>query len=998
MIERAMPLGLETFVGRTTELELLCAGVIDATRGNGTGWLVTGEPGIGKTRLVEELARTLHGQVAIAWGRCWEEGGAPPYWPWTQALRALVRKREIDAQSCLTASRAPWLIQLVPEFADRLDCAPPRVEPDVSRFRLHDAVVGALSDIAERVPLLLIFEDLHAADTSSVELVEFLAKQIRSTRIALIGTLREAEARRGPCQSVLERIERDARCLTLHRLDQEAVECYLERVLGRSPSTSLAEAMMQASEGNPLFLSEIVRRQSALARIEREGVLPTVPPSIQAAIADRIAELTPTTRALLETAAAFGREVHGDLLLCLSGNDRSTMFASLAEAIDHAVLFEAAPDLFRFSHILVRETIHERTEIERRRDLHRRVARALEGRTEVAWSTVAQHYLLGGQPARGAALTALRRAAEQAERALAFAEASGYYQQALELDPDERARCELSLGLASTLRHRGKVGEARRASEAALEVARRLDDRELFAVAALEHGGVLEIGATSDALIDLLEQALDRLEPGDSAIRARVMARLAAARQPCAPPEIPFELARRAISMARRVSREHDLLETLRVAISALMDLADPRERIALNREHIALAERLDAPLDLLLSHGRLALDAAELGEPGALAAALANCAWLVEHHDLAHHRWRVSLLEAMCATKDGRFEEAEALSLRASSEAERASEPWALRSIQMQRHLRARLRGDFRRAIEILDELEPLLQGFEFGRHIATLLRAATLAGAGRQTLAASLFDEELVRWPLSIGDLSLLELAAEAALAKDDHPVMERLLARIRPEAHRFISWGILGAAIGPPASAIVGRLLAALGKEREGEQHLREAWAKAQATSCAPQAAWIALWIARLPGARSRRECAEEALRAAEALSMPGLAEQAQALLHELSSAPKTAAGSSRSAVSSVEFFSMRCEGGLWIIECGDRIFHMRDRRGLRLLSRLVESPRRAFHVLDLESSLGANPADGGSDAGEMIDARARDAYRKRVEALRDELAEAERWSDT
>ncbi|WP_428269600.1 ATP-binding protein [Haliangium sp.] len=1008
-----MARGLEPFVGRDEDLAALRAGVIEAREGHGGVWLVGGEPGIGKSRLAEELARDISGELCVAWGRCWEEGGAPPYWPWTQVLRTLVRKREIGDTPFTSAGRGPWLTQLVTELSDRVAAPPPALEPDVARFRLLDAVVGALCDAAERQPLLVILEDLHVADVSSVELLEFFARQIRATRVALVGTLREAEARRGPGHAVLARLVREARCLSLDRLGRDAVETYLVDALGRAPSASLVDAMLATTEGNPLFLSEIVRRQSGLERVEFGGGTPVIPHSVQIAIAERVAELAPATRELLETASALGREVSGRTLAEVSGVNRAALTAALAEAVDHAVLVEVAPDVFRFSHILVRETMHKALGAERGHELHRRMAIALERTGDVPWPQVAYHYLAAGASALDDAVAALRRAALQATEALAFTEAAAFYRQALALveaapadpsDPDQRdhERCELSLGLAAAARHAGELDEARRACDAAVTLARRLDDPELFAVAALESGGVLKIGAKSETLVDLLEQALERLRPGDSATRAQVMARLSAARQPAKSPEGPFELARRAIAMARRVGDDRVLLDTLHTGISTLMDLADPRERMALNEEHAALAEKLNAPLDALTAWGRLVFDAMELGKPGVVNASIAAYARIVDELDLSQRRWRLTLMRAMCATSEGRFDEAEALTATAAVEAECASDPWATCSVLLQRHLRARLRGEWERALELLDPLDPLLHRIEFGRNLATLLRAATLAAAGWREAASVLFADELVQWPLIIGDLSFIELVSEVALVTERRDVLERVVNRLRPELHRNISWGIMGATSHGPTSAMVGRLLVALGQEHDGEQHLREARARAQATGYTPHVAWIALWIARLPRAQDAAERAAEALQIAESLGMPGLAEQARAQIAKLEPEPGPASAppalaAAPAPVPGVDYFQMRCEGGVWIFECDNRSFHLKDLKGLQLLSRLVAAPGRELHVLDLASPTGAATPETDGDAGEVIDAQAREAYRRRVEALREELAEAEQWND-
>lgn len=989
----AAMVGGHAFVGRAAELAALSASAEEARAGRGSIWLVCGEAGIGKSRLMEEVARRASSDHVVAWGRCWEEGGAPPFWPWTQILRSLLRKRQLPVAPFSTPSRAPWLTGLVPELADHVRAdAPPSLDPELSRFRLLDAVTSALCDVAEQSPLLLLLEDLHVADASSLELLEFLARQIRASRIALLGTLREAEARRADGYPLLARLGREARQLVLPRLDRDGVAAVLGDAFGREPPARLVDAMYATTEGNPLFLTEIARRYATLSSPDHARALAVIPPSVQIAISERVGDLSPATRELLETASALGREVPAALLGELAGTRRSEVARALAEAVDRAVLVEVAPDLFRFSHILVRETLHCSLAAERRHELHRRVALALE-RSRGRWPQVAHHYLEAGPAARADAVRALRLAGAQARSELAFAEAAGFYQRALdelaaEPSGNDRERCELLLGLASARHAAGEPAAARRACRRAIELARALDEPELFACAALEYGAVLDVGSVDAELIELLEEALERLEPGDSAARARLMARLGGARQPADPPERQFELARRAIAMARRVGDPSALSDALRDGIAALMDLADPSERLALNSEHAELAERLGAPLDVLRAQGRIVFDAAELGEPGTVHAAIEACARIVDALDLEQHRWRVGSYRAMCAIFEGRFAEASTLQETAERQAAQCGEPWSLRSLGLQRLLQARLQGRWQAALAELDALEPELRRFAFGRSVSSLLRASVLSESGQTEQAAALWSDELADWPLVLGDLSLLEICTEAVLASRARAVQERVLERLRREAHRFVSWGALGATIGPPAGAMVGRLLVALGEVREGEQRLREALARARAVGGLPHAARLSLHLAHLPGARDAKERARDALQLARSLDMPGLAEAARDLLDGPAAA---------SPLPTVAYFQMRREGDVWVFDCDGDSFVLKDLKGLHLLSRLVEAEGRELHVLDLESPTGAAPPEAGGDAGEAIDEPARDAYRRRAAELSAELEEAESWND-
>src|SRR5690348_9160830 len=182
-----------SFVGRGRELEELAGGIEDARAGRGGLWFVTGEPGIGKSRLLEEAARVAADRdVHVLWGRCWEAGGAPAFWPFIQVLRALLR---IGGE--LAASLQPYafeLAELLPELRDGEHArASSPLPPEQARFRLLDALSRALCDAASRAPLFLLLEDLHAADPSSLVLLDFVSQALRGAPLLVIGSYREAD-------------------------------------------------------------------------------------------------------------------------------------------------------------------------------------------------------------------------------------------------------------------------------------------------------------------------------------------------------------------------------------------------------------------------------------------------------------------------------------------------------------------------------------------------------------------------------------------------------------------------------------------------------------------------------------------------------------------------------------------------------------------------------------------------------------------------------------
>ncbi len=190
--------GVRPLVGRDSELTELLDGLEEARQGRGGVWFVTGEPGIGKTRLMEEVAeRATSRGAAVYWGRCWEAGGAPAYWPWVEVLRALLRAVPASDAGHPVARRARVLGQLLPELAAGGEATPPSAQlgGERGRFELLDAIAHSLCDATRDGPVVCVIEDLHAADEATVSVLELLHQQARSSRLSVIGTLRDAEVR-----------------------------------------------------------------------------------------------------------------------------------------------------------------------------------------------------------------------------------------------------------------------------------------------------------------------------------------------------------------------------------------------------------------------------------------------------------------------------------------------------------------------------------------------------------------------------------------------------------------------------------------------------------------------------------------------------------------------------------------------------------------------------------------------------------------------------------
>src|SRR5205823_4018715 len=255
------------FVGRDREVESLRAGFEDALEGHGRLLMLVGEPGIGKTRTAQELttyARLRGARILV--GRSYEGEGAPAYWPWVQMARAYISDRDAEEVAVEMGVGAADIAQvmsevreLVPGLAEPPD--PDSLDPEQARFRFFDSITTFLKNVARREPLVLVLDDLHWADTPSLLLLKFLARELSDARILVIGTYRDvALGRKHPLSQALADLSREGLVerVPLHGLTANEVERFIEVTASIHPPRSLVRAVYGETEGNPFFVSEIV--------------------------------------------------------------------------------------------------------------------------------------------------------------------------------------------------------------------------------------------------------------------------------------------------------------------------------------------------------------------------------------------------------------------------------------------------------------------------------------------------------------------------------------------------------------------------------------------------------------------------------------------------------------------------------------------------------------------------------------------------------------------
>ncbi len=423
------------FVGRVGELAELELAVREVTAGRPTLVLLGGDSGVGKTRLVSELEQRLAAEndgspLVLRGDGVAQADGELPYAPLLSALRPLVRERHPALASLTSGSRAQ-LATILPGLEEGRREERPEQE---GQLRLFEAVLELIDVLGESTPVVMIFEDMHWADRSTRTFVAFLARSVRQERLLLVLTYRSDELHRRhplrPLLSELERLER-ARRVELVPFDRDELTEALADILGADPDQALVDRLFARSEGNPLYIEELLA-----AGLDGRGAAPQ---SLRDAFTGRIERLSSDAQRVAR-AVAVGRELDETALAAVTGLEHDALQVALREAVAEQVLVAAADGTFGFRHALLREALHDDLLPGERVELHLALARYLEGecgdddeRELERTARMASHYASAGdQPA---ALRSMVRASHAAERANAYGEAADLTDRALELWP-----------------------------------------------------------------------------------------------------------------------------------------------------------------------------------------------------------------------------------------------------------------------------------------------------------------------------------------------------------------------------------------------------------------------------------------------------------------------------------------------------------------------------------------------------------------------------------
>jgi len=470
-----------TLVGREQEMASLGRCWQEAEAGRGKLVLISGEAGVGKTRLVEEFAHQLRWQgLRVLWGRCYEFERALPYQPVAEALGAVLPALAPSELQRFPAWAMAQVARLVPEVAERRPDLPeaPATPTDQERARLFEATARVFAEMSSAAPIAVILEDLQWASESTLQLLHYLVRHLGGYQALMMGTLRPEAVEAGhPLQRLQQQLNQERLCqvLNLSPLSSAEVEAMIAELSGAGDAiTPLAERLFRETEGNPFFLTEMVRALFEMGSIRldgdiwkgdfarlSEGTLP-LPGRVSEAIETRVHRLNETTQEALRVAAVLGREFDLDLLDSVWGRGEEPALEALDDLLRHRLVEESIGPMGRdyaFTHHKIQEVVYAGIPRRHRQRAHAQAGLALErlcGAEPNDWASEMAFHLQEGarydETLTERAITSLLVAGDRAGGMYAHEEAVGHYQRALALLKEQRAyeraaRTLMKLGL-----------------------------------------------------------------------------------------------------------------------------------------------------------------------------------------------------------------------------------------------------------------------------------------------------------------------------------------------------------------------------------------------------------------------------------------------------------------------------------------------------------------------------------------------------------------------
>lgn len=905
-------------VGRGREVERLHEALEHGKSSQGQVVMIAGEPGIGKTSLAEDVAAIARNQdVWVLWGRCHEGDGAPAYWPWLQIIRACVHAAAPDVLRRDLGSGASSIAQLVAEVEDKLPAlAPSRpISPEQARFHLFDSITRFLQRVSLRVPLLLILDDLHWADQSSLDLLSFVGREIETSRIVVLGAYRDTELDHAPqlvqIRAVLNRCPYFQH-LALSGLGEVDVGRLIERVLNHPPGDEVISAIYERTEGNPFFVGEVARLvadEGLTYTSARDGIITSIPPAVKDVLQQRFSRLSNNCRATLSAAAVAGREFTLGILEALTVHTRQHLLTELDDALRARLIERTAGTVgrYRFSHALVRETLYEALPQAQRSYLHQRAGEVLErahaGQLGPHLTILAHHFfegIPGGTVDK--AIDYSIRAGERAASQFAHAHAIDHYRKALEaldlqMPVDDALRCDVLLRLGAACNDDGRYLEAQEAFADAAGIARELELPEHLARAAVGAAGLGVIEHGSQEHVRLLEDAATVLPPEDSLLRSRVLARLSIVLQGPDTLERRWSLIAESEAIARRLNDPSALVYALLAKHRSLWAPRFHSERLVLASHFVTLVDQVAEKSLVPPAQSYRLYDLLEAGDMPPIDPLIETFSNLTRELRQPQRQWIATNFQAVRAMMDGRFDTAEQLVNQARSIGQAAAPTLAAVDHCMFMFFLYRERGCLDQIEASAHQVSARFPNDLFWQSILTVL-ACELQRTQEARLSVDDLISSIERDSQHDGNAIVAAALLSTTREIDHHPqravrLYEVLspyaqLNAVVPNSRHYYCLGSV--------SFSLGRLARVLGQWDAAERHFEDAIQMHSHMSARPYLAHGRYALAEMLVARDgscvndrARQLTDQALDYAEDLGMSVLAQQARDLRDVLSSTP-------------------------------------------------------------------------------------------------------------
>ncbi len=833
-------------VGRDAELERLERARKAVFAGEGRRVvLLSGEPGIGKTTLVAHVARLAHDEGAtVLYGRCDDELRVP-YQPFVEALGGFVATASEDMVLALGPATLGHLSRLVPRVARRVAVVvePPATEADAERHLLLGAVTDTLVKTATEAPVVLVLEDLHWADKSSVLLLRHLVAGLDRAGVLIIGTYRDSDLDAGhPLQEGLAALRRAAGAerVLVAGLDERGVVAMMEDLAGHEledDGLAVARAIWQETGGNPFFTLEVLRHLAEAGAIFQQdgrwvaaaglaGV--GLPESVREVVGRRIRRLGESAQDVLAVASVLGRDFELPFVARVADLHEEDVLDALEEAVEASVLLEVdgRAERFTFVHALMQHTLYDELSPGRRARLHCRIAELLEqdlgeepgGRV----GELARHWIAANRRSdRAKAIRYARAAGQRALDALAPDEAIGWFRQALDLLDVESAavtpeRLDVLIALGVAQRQAGDPSfRATLLSAAAAAGEAGLDDRLVSATLANQRGMVSSIGTVDEERIALLERSLAVARGGDPRTEARLTAMLVA--------ELTFSqdlprvraLAAEAEALARRLDDESTLLAVLNVMFLPLWVPDDLDRTFERCLEAKVLAERSGDPVARFQAAANLVQVMASKADRAGMEAALEDAASLAGEIGQPHLSWQALYLRCLLVLFGGDADDADRLAAEGLEISSESGQPDAL-VIYGANLINVRLHQDR------LEEILPFIAeaaAANPGLPSFAAAHAMALCETGRPADARPLLDAartaDFHRSAYDYVWLTTATVWAVVAAELEDEAAAEALLEQLEPFEAQGVS---SGASFSGTVGSFMARLAAVVGRDDE------------------------------------------------------------------------------------------------------------------------------------------------------------------------------------